>query len=98
KVATQFDVPRADLDKITHENAMRWYSYDPFAHIAKEDATVGALRAFCDGRIARHKVPRYFRFVEDFPMTVTGKVQKFKLREAAIEEMGLQSAAVVKNA
>jgi fatty-acyl-CoA synthase len=56
------------------------------------------LRAFCDGRIARHKVPRYIRFVDGFPMTVTGKVQKFKLREAAIEEMGLRSAAEVATA
>jgi len=38
-------VPRADLDKITHENAIRWYSYDPFAHVPKEEATVAALRA-----------------------------------------------------
>jgi hypothetical protein len=45
KVATQYEVPRADLDRITHENAMRWFSYDPFAHVAKDQATVGALRA-----------------------------------------------------
>src|SRR3954452_25325235 len=56
------------------------------------------LRAFCDGRIARHKVPRYVRFVDGFPMTVTGKVQKFKLRESAIEELGLQAAAEIATA
>src|SRR5207253_8818742 len=49
KVAEQYDVPRADLDKITHTNAMRWYSYDPFASVKKEDATVGALRAKAAG-------------------------------------------------
>jgi hypothetical protein len=46
------DVPRDELAKITHENAMRWFSYDPFGHIAKEDATVAALRA----RAAGHDV------------------------------------------
>jgi fatty-acyl-CoA synthase len=57
-----------------------------------------ALRAFCDGRIARHKVPRYFRFVDEFPMTVTGKVQKFKLRDAAIDDLGLKAAAEIATA
>ena len=42
-------VPDADIAKITHENAMRWYSFDPFTHIAKEDATVGALRRSAEG-------------------------------------------------
>ncbi|MGZ8766563.1 MAG: amidohydrolase family protein, partial [Acidimicrobiia bacterium] len=45
EMAATYDVPRADLDKITHENAMRWYRFDPFAHRAKGDCTVGALRA-----------------------------------------------------
>ncbi len=45
RVARQYDVPRSDLDRITYQNAMRWYSYDPFAHTRKEQATVGALRA-----------------------------------------------------
>jgi len=44
RVAQRYDVPRADLDMITFENAMRWYSYDPFGYIAKEHATVAALR------------------------------------------------------
>jgi fatty-acyl-CoA synthase len=47
------------------------------------------LRQFCRGRIARFKVPRYVRFVDEFPMTVTGKVQKFRMRELEIEERGL---------
>ncbi|NMM37665.1 MAG: AMP-binding protein [Glaciimonas sp.] len=47
------------------------------------------LRAFCDGQIAYYKVPRYMRFVDAFPMTVTGKVQKFKMREAMKEELKL---------
>ena len=48
-----------------------------------------AVRAFCQGRIAHFKVPRYVKFVDEFPMTVTGKVQKFKMREQAIAELGL---------
>jgi fatty-acyl-CoA synthase len=47
------------------------------------------VRAFCAGQIAHHKVPRYIRFVDDFPMTVTGKVQKFLIRAAMIAELGL---------
>jgi fatty-acyl-CoA synthase len=58
-------------------------------------ATPDDLRAFCDGRIAHFKVPRYWRFMESFPMTVTGKIQKYKLREDAIGELSLQSAASI---
>jgi predicted TIM-barrel fold metal-dependent hydrolase len=45
----RFDVTDEEIDKITHENAMRWYSFDPFAHISREQATVGALRAQATG-------------------------------------------------
>jgi len=48
------------------------------------------VKAFCAGRIAHFKVPRYVQCVTEFPMTVTGKVQKFKLRERAVEELGLK--------
>ena len=48
-----------------------------------------ALREFCKGQIAHYKVPRYIRFVKEFPMTVTGKIQKFKIRDAMKEELGL---------
>jgi fatty-acyl-CoA synthase len=47
------------------------------------------LKEFCQGKIARFKVPQYIRFVESFPMTVTGKVQKFRMREVEVEERGL---------
>jgi fatty-acyl-CoA synthase len=50
------------------------------------------LRDYCRGRIAHYKVPRYVRFVDEFPMTVTGKVQKFKLRERAVDELNLTEA------
>jgi hypothetical protein len=48
-MAARFDVPDADLDKITHENAMRWYRFDPFAHRSRAQCTVGALRAEVEG-------------------------------------------------
>jgi fatty-acyl-CoA synthase len=51
-----------------------------------------ALREFCTGRIAHYKIPRYVIALDEFPMTVTGKIQKFKLRERAIEELALQDA------
>ena len=47
------------------------------------------VRAFCKGQIAHYKVPRYFRFVDAFPMTVTGKIQKFKIRDAMKDQLGL---------
>ncbi|HEX4096901.1 MAG TPA: AMP-binding protein, partial [Caulobacteraceae bacterium] len=53
------------------------------------DLTVEAVRDFCQGQIAHYKIPRHVRFVEGFPTTVTGKVQKFAMREAMIAELGL---------
>jgi len=57
-----------------------------------------AIAEFCDGKIARHKVPRYVATVDEFPMTVTGKVQKYKLRDMAIEQLGLEDAAAIETA
>jgi fatty-acyl-CoA synthase len=54
-----------------------------------ESATDEDIRDFCQGQIAHQKIPRYVKFVEEFPMTVTGKIQKFAMREAMIEELGL---------
>ncbi len=51
------------------------------------------LRAFCTGRISHQKIPRYFQFVDAYPMTASGKVQKFVLRENAIRALGLEEAA-----
>ncbi|MCL2582885.1 MAG: amidohydrolase [Streptosporangiales bacterium] len=48
-VLTKYDVPDSDIRKMTHENAMRWYRFDPFAHVPREQATVGALRAASAG-------------------------------------------------
>ena len=62
----------------------------------KEDVTLSGadLTALCRGRIASFKIPRYWKFVDAFPMTVTGKVQKFKMREDAVRELSAQGAPV----
>ncbi|MGD9724200.1 MAG: AMP-binding protein [Pirellulales bacterium] len=52
--------------------------------------TVDEIRDFCRGKLAHYKVPRYVKFVESFPQTVTGKIQKFKIRELVSEELGLK--------
>ena len=54
-----------------------------------ESATAEQIRAFCQGQIAHYKVPRYVKFVDGFPMTVTGKIQKFLMRQQTIAELGL---------
>ncbi|MGH8994977.1 MAG: AMP-binding protein [Acidimicrobiales bacterium] len=56
-------------------------------------ATEDELREFCRASLAHFKVPRYVIFVEEFPMTVTGKIQKFKMREVSIERLGLEASA-----
>jgi fatty-acyl-CoA synthase len=58
-------------------------------------ADAAAIAAFCRGKIAHYKIPRYVRFVTAFPMTVTGKVQKYKMREISTAELGLSAAAAV---
>jgi fatty-acyl-CoA synthase len=57
-----------------------------------ETASAEEIRAFCEGHIAHFKIPRYVKFVEEFPMTVTGKVQKFVMRRQMAEELGLAEA------
>jgi fatty-acyl-CoA synthase len=57
------------------------------------DLDAEELKEFCRGRIARFKIPHYVRFVDAFPMTVTGKVQKFRMREVEIEERGLEAVS-----
>ena len=59
----------------------------------RRSSTPTRCASSASGKIAHYKVPRYVMLVDEFPMTVTGKVQKFKLREQAIEELGLQAAA-----
>ncbi|MBK0061260.1 AMP-binding protein [Pseudomonas sp. S44] len=66
------------------EEIVAWIKLHP-----GHSATVEDLQAWCKARIAHFKVPRHFRFVDEFPMTVTGKVQKFRMREISVEELQL---------
>jgi fatty-acyl-CoA synthase len=72
------------------EELMAWVVPRPGVTLSED-----GVREFCKGQISHYKIPRYVKFVDEFPMTVTGKVQKFKMRESAIEELGLADAAAV---
>ncbi len=63
-----------------------------------QELTAEQVREYCQGKIAHYKIPRYVRFTADFPMTVTGKVQKFKMRETSITEFGLEAASNTRTA
>jgi len=65
---------------------------------AGQTASEGEIRDFCRGKIAHFKIPQYIRFVDSFPMTVTGKVQKFRIRQIEIDERHLERAAGVQTA
>ena len=65
---------------------------------AGEQLTEQELRDYCKGQISHQKIPRYFQFVESYPMTASGKVQKFVLREQAIKSLGLEDVAKIKTA
>ncbi len=75
------------------EEIMAWVKVKPGEQVTAEE-----LQAYCKGQIAHYKVPRYFKFVDAFPMTVTGKIQKFQMRAQSIEELGLQGAASIETA
>ena len=75
------------------EELMAWVKLRPGVALTGEQ-----IRAYCRGKIATYKIPRYYKFVDEFPMTVTGKVQKFKMRELSIQELGLQAAAAIETA
>ena len=72
-------------DKKYGEELIAWVKLHPHA----DEVTAEDLREFCKGKITHFKIPRYFKFVDAFPMTVTGKIQKFKMREMSIAELGL---------
>jgi len=59
---------------------------------AGQAATADELRDFCKGQIAHYKVPRYIKFVEAFPMTITGKIQKFVMRDVMKRELNLMES------
>jgi fatty-acyl-CoA synthase len=80
-------------DRKYGEQVMAWVKLK-----AGATATVEEIRAFCQGRIAHFKIPRYVKFVDSFPVTINGKTQKFKMREISIREMGLEEAAQIATA
>ena len=80
-------------DKRLGEQVLAWIRLKPGL-----TATNDEIRDFCRGQIAHFKIPRYIRFVDSFPMTVTGKVQKFLMRQKEIELRGLDDAAQVETA
>jgi fatty-acyl-CoA synthase len=63
-----------------------------------EKATAEELKEFCKGKIAHYKIPRFFKFVTEYPMTISGKIQKYRMREMAISEMGLEDVAKIEMA
>lgn len=65
---------------------------------AGQSATESEIRDFCRSHLAHFKTPRYVKFVDSFPTTVTGKIQKYKIRQLAVEELGLEQAAAVETA
>jgi fatty-acyl-CoA synthase len=75
------------------EEVMAWVKLREGAAVTGDD-----LAAYCKGRIATFKIPRHWKFVDEFPMTVTGKIQKFRMRDTAVEELGLRSAAEMRTA
>jgi fatty-acyl-CoA synthase len=77
------------------------YSEEVMAWVRlKEGETVTAeeLREFCEGKIAHYKIPRFIKFVTEYPMTISGKIQKYRMREMAIAEMGLEKVAQIETA
>jgi fatty-acyl-CoA synthase len=75
------------------EQVSAWIKPRPGANLTEEDVV-----RFCEGRIARYKIPHYIVFVDEYPTTVTGKIQKYKLREMGIERFGLAKAAAMETA
>ena len=75
------------------EEIMAWVKLKPGEQATKEE-----IIAYCEGKIAHYKIPRYIKFVDAFPMTVTGKIMKFQMREQSTKELGLESAASIQTA
>jgi fatty-acyl-CoA synthase len=75
------------------EEIMAWIKLKPGEQVTEDE-----LKAFCNGQIAHYKIPRYIKFVDAFPMTVTGKIMKFQMREQSTKELGLDSVASIQTA
>jgi fatty-acyl-CoA synthase len=81
-------------DECYGEELMAWVRLRKGAPVLDADA----VRAFCQGRIAHQKIPRYVHIADEFPMTVTGKIRKVEMREVSIDLLGLHAAANVETA
>jgi len=75
------------------EQVVAWIKPVENARLSADD-----IQKFCAGKIAAYKIPKHIRFVDSFPLTVTGKVQKFRMREISIQELGLEEAAKIETA
>jgi len=75
------------------EEVMAWVKLKPGTL-----ATAEEIKDYCKGKIAYFKIPAYFKFTDVFPMTITGKIQKFKMREISTKELGLDKVAAVRTA
>ncbi|TEB12770.1 3-((3aS,4S,7aS)-7a-methyl-1,5-dioxo-octahydro-1H-inden-4-yl)propanoyl:CoA ligase [Pelotomaculum propionicicum] len=75
------------------EEVMAYIQLKPGSQLTEEE-----VKKFCGGQIARYKIPKYVAFVDGYPITASGKIQKFKLREMAVEMLGLQDAAKIETA
>jgi fatty-acyl-CoA synthase len=81
------------------EELMAWIKPKAGSSLPSDPVTLHSqIKAYCDGKIAHFKVPRYVKLVDEFPMTVTGKIRKVEMREVAVAELGLESANAVKHA
>jgi len=75
------------------EELMAWVAAKPGMTVTPDEIVL-----FCTGPIARYKIPKYYKFVTEFPMSVTGKIQKFKMQQMAIEELGLEADSKIETA
>ena len=75
------------------EEVAAFIQLKPKAHTSEEE-----MRAFCDGKIAFHKIPKFFMFIDEYPTTASGKIQKYKLREHAVKELAREEESKIKTA
>lgn len=80
-------------DRKLGEEVAAWIHLKHQGSVAAQD-----IKDYCKGKIAKYKIPRYVKFVDSYPMTITGKVQKFRIRELAIKELGLEETSKIRTA
>ena len=96
---THPDVARRPGDRRTRHQVRRGnHGLDQAAEPARAELTADRRPDFATGKLAHYKIPRYVRIVDEFPMTVSGKVRKVEMRQTAIKLLGLESAASTEHA